>query len=82
MGVFILAKNRLAEIRSLELELCQILGVKGNAPGDAIYDTIYPPTREGFNEFLQSIGIDVDWKGKLDDKEDKNEESPELDSKQ
>ena len=75
MALFILAKNRIEEIRGYERELGVILGSRySDAAGDAIYDPYFSPTREGWNEFLQKQGIDVDWKGKLkEDKDDKAE---------
>lgn len=69
MALFILSKTRLAEIQAYEKELEALLGGTGGFIGDAIYDTLYSATREGWNEALQKLGIDVDWKGKILDED-------------
>jgi hypothetical protein len=62
MALFILAKHRLAEIQQYESELIEILSDKNGKAGDSIYDPARRATREGFNEMLRDMGIDVDWK--------------------
>ena len=69
MALFILSKIRLAEIQAYEKELETLLEGTGGFIGDAIYDSLYTPTREGWNEALQKLHIDVDWKGTITNNE-------------